>query len=84
MNVIRHGYINSKSSKGKPTTVTLLPETVIAARVWVNTYGNPSYTLRLADKGTLYLVDDYGAMNGIKVTPTVVKRKSDLFAGWVD
>lgn len=95
--LVRWGYINTNSSAGKPTQVSFLPEQVVSARVWVNTYGNPSYALliegplglsdgsEMADgrAATLFLVDDYGAMNGLRVSPYAVKRRRDLFRGWM-
>jgi hypothetical protein len=48
----------------------------MGVRCWFDGYGNPSYTFRL--------VDDYGAMNGLRSVGRVeVARLKDLFAGWL-
>ena len=83
----RHGYINTRSSAGKPVVLTFQPEHVLGMRCWVNSNGNPSYTYVIRhDGGTvvLYSVDDYGAENNLShVSIRRVKRKGDLFAGWL-
>lgn len=80
----RRGYINTTSSAGKPADIVVLPEDVAAVRCWFNSYGNPSYSYRLDNGDVLYLVDDFGAMNGLAhLQREVVARRRDLFAGWL-
>lgn len=84
----RYGYIDTRSSAGKAVTVTFQPDQVLSMRCWVNGNGNPSYAyvIRTEDGGSfvLYSVDDYGAENNLgKVTVARVRRKADLFAGWL-
>jgi hypothetical protein len=78
------GWLNTSSMAGRPLRVELTVGDVMGVRCWVNGYGNPSYTFRLVDGSVLYLVDDYGAMNGLwSVGRVVVARRKDLFAGWL-
>lgn len=88
----RYGYVNTRSSAGKPVCMSFRPDQVLAMRCWVNGNGNPSYTYVIRPDGklvldgtiVLYSVDDYGAENNLgKVTVTRVRRKADLFAGWL-
>jgi hypothetical protein len=82
--LVRYGYVDTRSSAGRPERIELRASDVTEARKWYNVNGNPSYTLRLADGRTLFLVDDYGAMNGLyHVSAWTVDRRKDLFLGWV-
>lgn len=78
--VERYAYINTSSSAGKGEKFTFNPDDVTQAYVWVNSFGNPTYSLFLKDGTTLLLVDDYGAMNDINhISARTVQRKKDLF-----
>lgn len=82
--VRRYGYLNTRSERGRPVAYDFDPQDVDRAYVWVNSHGNPSYTLIFKDHTVLFTVDDYGAMNGIRhVSALPVRRKSDLFPGWL-
>ena len=84
MTITRYAYINTRSAAGRPTKVWIEPSDAIDVRCWFNSYGNPSYTFRLKGGFILFMVDDYGAENGIRhVRRTVVPRKHDLFNGWL-
>lgn len=83
----RYGYVDTDSKAGSPTRVTFLASQVVEMRKWYNYYGNPSYTVRV-DRGdrmeTVYLVDDYGAENGLRsVNCYRVDKRKDLFRGWL-
>ena len=64
---------------GSPELVEFDSNDVKQAYVWVNYYGNPSYTLYLEDGTSLYCVDDYGCMNDLPISAKTVQRKKDLF-----
>ncbi len=83
----RYAFVNTGSMAGSPVKVTFRASEVVEMRKWYNHYGNPSYTVRL-DRGdrmeTLYLVDDYGAENGLRsVNCYRVDKHKDLFRGWL-
>ena len=79
MNITRYAYLNTSSQAGRPTEFTFNSEDVTRAYVWVNYYGNPTYSLFLKDGTSLLLVDDYGAMNDINhISAKTVTRKKDL------
>lgn len=81
--VTRYAYVDTTSEAGRPVHVEFRPSDVVAVRKWINSYGNPSHTFLLADGRTLFLVDDFGALNDIRSAPvTYVSRKKDLFNGW--
>ena len=80
MEIERYAYINTSSAAGKGEKVTFESDDVTQAYVWVNYYGNPTYSLFLKDRTSLLLVDDYGAMNDINhISAKTVQRKKDLF-----
>lgn len=80
MQITRRAYINTSSEAGDPTRITFDSNDVKQAYVWSNSYGNPSYTLYLDNGDCLFLVSDYGAMNGIRhISARTVHRKKDLF-----
>lgn len=78
--VVRYAYVNTSSERGRPQRVEVRVADIESVRVWINGYGNPSYTYRLKDGTMLFMVDDYGAMNDLRgLSPMVVRRKRDLF-----
>jgi len=80
MNIERYAYLNTGSQAGRPNKIVFDADTVRQAYVWVNYYGNPTYSLFLEDGTSLLLVDDYGAMNDINhISAKTVQRKKDLF-----
>jgi len=80
MLISRYAYKNTSNSSGRPELVEFDSDDVTQAYVWVNYYGNPSYTLYLKDGTSLFCVDDYGCMNGINhLSARTVQRKKDLF-----
>ena len=80
MNIERYAYINTSSQAGRGEKVNFNSDDVTQAYVWVNYYGNPTYSLFLEDGTSLLLVDDYGAMNDINhISAKSVQRKKDLF-----
>ena len=79
MKIYRYAYKNTSSSAGMPEKVEFDSDDVTQAFVWVNYYGNPSYTLYLKNGSFLYCVDEYGGMNDIPLTAKTVQRKKDLF-----
>ena len=80
MIIERYAYINTSSQAGSGERVTFEANDVRQAYVWVNCYGNPTYSLFLEDGTSLLLVDDYGAMNDINhISAKTVQRKKDLF-----
>jgi len=79
MQITRHAYVNTSSQAGMPERIEFDSDQVIQAYVWINYYGNPSYSLYLNDGRCLFCVDDYGCMNDIKVYAKPVQRKKDLF-----
>jgi hypothetical protein len=95
--VTRYGYLNTASSAGRPVEYVVDPRTLNYITVWHNYYGNPSYgfifdagaTVTVLATGeqvparTLYLVDDFGALNDLHRIPLILEdRRRDLFAGW--
>lgn len=84
--VIRHGYVDTSSSAGTPQQITFRVRDVLLVKSWCNTNGNPSYVLygnEDAPFDTLYLVDDYGALNNMRdVTMLICDRKRDMFNRW--
>jgi hypothetical protein len=76
----RRAYINTTSSAGNPTKINFDASEVERATVWFNVHCNPSYVLFLKSGMTLYCVDNYGVMNGLKdIWAETVTRKKDLF-----
>ena len=75
----RYAYINTSSEAGSPTEVTFTAEQVVWVRRWVNHYGNPSYTIKLDNGDTLYLVDDFGGTNDLRCDVHICRRRKDLF-----
>jgi len=66
MNTItRYGYVNTHSTAGAPTEITIVVADIDRILKWHNVYGNPSYYFILKDGTFIRLVDDYGAMNDI-------------------
>lgn len=79
----RYGYKNTKSSAGKGEWYTLDIDQIFSIKCWFNVYGNPSYVFHMDNGDTYFLVDDYGAMNGLgRYSRECVKRKKDLFIRW--
>lgn len=82
--VRRYGYLDTRSERGRPQVYDFDPQDVDSVRVWVNGFGNPSYTFRFKDGTVLFTVDDHGAMNELgHLTAVPMRRKADLFAGWI-
>lgn len=79
--VERYVYRNTSSHAGKGERVSVVIDDIQFIRKWVNSYGNPSYTYTMKNGDLLYLVDDYGAMNGLgRLSAHYVGRKKDLFS----
>lgn len=83
MFITRYGYVNTKSTAGKPKKVEIDTDWILNVRVWTNLYGNPTTAFRLTDGMTLIMVDDFGALNYVHNHPVVVRRKKDLVEGWL-
>lgn len=81
--VERYVYRNTRSHSGKGERVTINVADIQHVRVWVNSYGNPSYTYAMANGDVLYLVDAYDGMNDLSHRVDVVSRKKDLFPSWL-
>ena len=80
MEITRYEYKNTRSMAGKAEKHTFNSMDVSSAYCWVNSWGNPSYTLYLNNGDFYYLVDSYGAMNDINhISARTVPRKKDLF-----
>lgn len=78
-----HGYKNTTSHAGSPTEFTIDVNEIDCIKCWFNFYGNPSYVFHMSNDDMYYLVDDYGAMNGIsRLSRLCVKRKKDMFSKW--
>ena len=75
----RHSYTNTASNAGSPQRVTVDARQIDRVATWTNAYGNPSYVYHMKDGTTHYLVDDYGAMNGINARLIRVRRRKDMF-----
>lgn len=67
-------------SVGTENGVKLLKyEDIRVCRKWYNIYGNPTWSVLMADGNKYILVDDYGFAGGFSpVGFTLVKRKKDL------
>jgi len=75
-----HSYFNTTSSAGLPEKRTIDALEIVRINCWFNFYGNPSYVFHMNNGDIHFLVDDYGAMNGIShLSRVLVKRKKDLF-----
>jgi hypothetical protein len=78
-----YGYKNTTSSAGKGIHYEINPLDIDVARCWFNSYGNPSYVFHMTNDDMYYLVDDYGAMEGIRhISRVLVERKKDMFKKW--
>ena len=76
--ITRYAYRDTLSEAGSPNYYKIDPKTVTHAYVWLNSYGNPTYTL-YTDEAFYMCVDDYGAMNNINhISAQTVQRKKDL------
>lgn len=78
-----YAYKNTTSHVGSGQHYNINVNDIDCIKCWFNTYGNPSYVFHMSNDDTYYLVDDYGAMNGItKLSRICVDRKKDMFKKW--
>ena len=78
------GYLNTRSSAGPIQEIEIDLADVKYVRCWHNHFGNPSYTYSMDNGDIIYLVDDYGAMNGLgRLSRDLVNRRKDLFPSWM-
>ena len=76
----RFGYKNTTSHAGKGQTHVIDVDQIQVIKCWFNTYGNPSYVFHMENDDMYYLVDDFGAMNGLNNhSRIIVNRKKDMF-----
>ena len=78
-----YAYKNTSSMAGSGIRYDIDPLDIDCIKCWFNLYGNPSYVFHMNNNDTYYLVDDFGAMNGIShLSRIIVRRKKDMFSKW--
>ena len=79
-----YAYKNTSSMRsGSGIRYDIDPLEIDVIKCWFNSMGNPSYVFHMSNDDTFYLVDDFGAMNGIShLSRILVDRKKDMFSKW--
>lgn len=77
--IVRYAYRNTLSEAGSPERYLIDTSQIVAAYVWVNSYGNPTYSFIMREGTTYLMVDDYGAMNDVNhLSARTVRRRKEL------